>query len=61
MTYCTPYRKCHGAETWHWCENCPDWPRVDFEQRLGPPGIGQLCAECKLLGRVSDCEEAAVE
>ncbi len=57
----TAYRKIRAADTWHWCENCSSWPDRDFIERKGPPGIGQLCGECKALDKSNICEETEVQ
>lgn len=50
------YRRKVGADTWHFCQNCPNWPVAEYEEaapaneyRLDapptPPG-GLECDEC---------------
>lgn len=59
------YRRGKGTETWHFCQNCPDWPVVDHDEappanQYGPgvapvPPGGRECEECKSLRDSSEC------
>ncbi len=45
------YRKKKGDQIWHFCQNCPDYPKEDYDSWCGgtrPPG-GKICEECILL------------
>jgi GT2 family glycosyltransferase len=53
------YRRAHGDDKWHFCQNCRGWPEADFEEAAPtnhysvndlprPPG-GAECEECKSL------------
>jgi GT2 family glycosyltransferase len=59
------YRRASGEDIWHFCQNCPNWPRVDFDEASPandygpdkppvPPG-GAECDECKSLRERSEC------
>lgn len=54
------YRKRKGKQydTWHWREDCPQWPTDDYKTRKKKPkGGGQeLCTICR---RMDDAEVAA--
>jgi GT2 family glycosyltransferase len=30
------YRRASGESIWHFCQNCPNWPTVDFRRQLRP-------------------------
>lgn len=59
------YRRARGADTWHFCQNCPSWPVADFEEAAPasdygpaslpvPPG-GVECKDCSSLRDRSAC------
>jgi hypothetical protein len=35
-----------AMEDWHFIENCPHWPAVDFVEKLEAPPIAALCEKC---------------
>jgi hypothetical protein len=49
------YRKKKGSDTWHWCRNCSNWPRWDYDSRLTKPTSGELDNECKAKEKAGDC------
>jgi GT2 family glycosyltransferase len=59
------YRRETESGTWHFCQNCPNWPSIDFEEAApvtdyGPsnppvPPSGVECDECRSLRDRSDC------
>ena len=51
----TRYRRNNGSDTWHWCENCSNYPESDFEERGRKPTSGKLDEECKALEREKKC------
>ena len=54
------YRRGLKSITWHFCQNCSFWPRIDFEQRQAVPVEGSLCGECKVKRAHNSCEPASV-
>jgi hypothetical protein len=40
------YRKKRGRDTWHWCQNCSNWPTSDYDEKDTKPS-GELCNECR--------------
>lgn len=40
------YRKKKGSDTYHWCTNCRNWPKDDFNEYDSKPS-GEQCNECK--------------
>ncbi|RLA96740.1 MAG: hypothetical protein DRG83_17090 [Deltaproteobacteria bacterium] len=52
------YRKRKGSDTWHWCTNCPYWPKSDYETWCGDgrPPVGELDNLCKKLERDGTCK-----
>ena len=49
------YRKKKGAATWHWCLNCRDWPKSDYDERYTKPTDGELCNQCKAKEAAGKC------
>jgi len=59
------YRRASGESIWHFCQNCPNWPRGDFDKASPandygldnpplPPG-GAECEQCTSLRARSEC------
>jgi hypothetical protein len=40
------FRRRRGSDTWHFCSNCSEWPRADYDERATTPGTGLFCDEC---------------
>ena len=40
------YRRAHGSDTWHFRDDCCEWPEGDFDQEAGTPSSGVCCLEC---------------
>jgi hypothetical protein len=49
------YRKRRGSDTWHWCRNCNNDPKSDYDSRRDKPTSGDLCNECKAKDRDGNC------
>src|SRR5881628_398520 len=41
------YRGARGGASWHFCQNCPEWPVADFEERPDAPSEDDLCKHCR--------------
>jgi hypothetical protein len=53
----TVYRKQKTEDLWHFCENCPEWPKRDYiEQEYTPIVYGPVCDECKVYEQAAECE-----
>jgi len=52
------YRKLKGHDTWHWCRNCSNWPRVPgtYVEQPTKPSSGELCNECKAKQSAGTCQ-----
>jgi hypothetical protein len=51
------YARTEGTTTWHWCRNCPDFPKqAPVEQSRWRPTQGEYCAECQKLIGAGACE-----
>ena len=50
---------CHKTETtWHWCRNCPDYPKGNYViNRATPPPKEELCPKCAEMAKAGRCEE----
>ena len=49
------YRKRKGSDTWHWCRNCSNWPRENYEVSRIKPTTGELDNECKAKEKAGSC------
>ena len=48
------------GQTWHFCPNCPEWPkrvleRITTSQGATPPA-GELCPGCQALRERGECQ-----
>ena len=49
-------RRKHGAQTWHICSNCIDWPLSEYEEQLITPRYDfELCNECRTKLQQESC------
>jgi len=57
------YRRRDKSDTWHWCTNCPNWPRekpyeeIEIEEGKRP-SYGELDNTCRAKERDGDCRKA---
>lgn len=53
----TKYRKKKGSDTWHWCTNCSNWPKYDYDEREFDkrPTSGELCDQCLAKEKDNKC------
>ena len=53
------YRKRKGSDTWHWCRNCSNDPKTDYDQEWHSgqerPKTGELDNECRTKEKANDC------
>jgi GT2 family glycosyltransferase len=59
------YRRKDGVDTWHVCQNCPNWPVDEYEEAAPAneygldapptPPAGRECDECKALRDSGQC------
>lgn len=49
------YRRKKGSDTWHWCRNCSNWPKWDYDSQSSKPTSGELDNECKAKEKAGDC------
>jgi glycosyltransferase involved in cell wall biosynthesis len=40
------FRRRRGGDSWHFCDNCPEWPRDEFEEQEAIPSSGE-CPTCR--------------
>lgn len=52
----TWYYRTKGSDTWHWCNNCSNFPTSNLESKCtdGRPS-GELCNECKAKEKNGNC------
>ena len=51
------YRRRKSSDTWHWCQNCFNWPKKDYVQRNTKPTNGELCNQCQAKARAGNCKK----
>jgi hypothetical protein len=49
------YRKRKGNDTWHWCSNCSNYPKADYDTAPSKPSTGEQCNECKSKQAAGTC------
>lgn len=52
------YRKRRGSDVWHWCTNCTNWPRSDYEVSYTKPTSGELDNQCRSKESDGECKKA---
>ncbi len=50
------YRRRKGRDTWHFCTNCSNWPKSNYDARDSKPSSGELCDECKAKRKAGNCK-----
>jgi len=54
------YRRKKNSDTWHWCKNCPDWPKSDYVEESHPgkerPSYGELDNKCLSSENKGTCD-----
>ncbi len=45
------FRREKGSKIWHYNEDCPNWPKYDYDIWIGeiPPDCEQLCNVCYVM------------
>ena len=43
----TAYRKKKGNDTWHWHQDCSNWPESDYKEIHSKPRKGEFCGHCR--------------
>lgn len=49
------YRRRKGKDTWHWCKNCSNWPRSNYDEKSSKPTTGELCNQCRAKEKAGTC------
>jgi len=44
-----------GTDTWHFCRNCSNDPKSNYDTRNARPTDGELCNECKSKEKAGNC------
>jgi len=57
----TFYRKLRDEQVWHFCRNCPNWPRAGYEERDNRNPPHEFCRGCIEMHHEETCEWANVE
>ena len=47
----------NAGKLWHWCPECPDWPRNGFTSTVLAAGTPEeeICMECRRLDKGQTC------
>lgn len=52
------YKRKEGSDTWHWCANCPEYPKGEnVTSRQSKPEYGKFCPVCELKEKTGDCKQ----
>lgn len=53
------YRKKKGSDTWHWCQNCSNWPAQPgtYDEQYSKPASGELCDQCLAKEKAGTCHK----
>lgn len=52
------YRRRIGIyDTWHFCRNCSNWPRVNYDEQVSEPKAGEICSDCLAKDSNGTCQE----
>ncbi len=51
------YRRKKGYDTWHWCQNCSNWPTSNYDESQSKPSSGELCNECLGKEKAGTCKK----
>ena len=57
----TIYRRIKGGNTWHWCKNCPNYPKQFFdimyiEYTKTRPATSKFCKKCQRNEKRNNCK-----
>jgi hypothetical protein len=50
------WRRRKNHDTWHFCTNCSNWPKEDYDVSFHKPTYGELCDECKAKDKAGNCK-----
>ena len=50
------YRRKKGRDTWHFCTNCSNWPKLSYDSNNSKPKNGEFCNECKAKEKAKKCQ-----
>ena len=51
------FRRRRGHDTWHFCRNCSNDPKVDYVEQDHKPTSGELCNECIAKEKAGTCRK----
>ena len=51
------YRRRKGSDIGHWCRNCSNCPKWDYDERDTKPTYGEHCDECIAKEREANCRK----
>jgi hypothetical protein len=50
------WRRKNDSDTWHFCTNCSNWPRSNYETAYSKPSSGEFCNECQAKRDNNNCD-----
>lgn len=50
------YRRANRHPAWHFCQNCPGWPKQDYREQTIEPPREFLCPDCAERQEAMRCE-----
>lgn len=51
------FRKKKNSDTWHFCRNCSNDPKSDYDTKYSKPTSGELCNECQGKEKNGNCNK----
>jgi hypothetical protein len=51
------YRKINGTDIWHFCHNCSNWPKVNYQEEKETPRWGGMCKGCRIKDVKGECQK----
>lgn len=57
------FRRKHGDQKWHMCQNCSEWPKSDYDTYIGKtvPQTDDTCWGCHGRGKCGGCDLKVAE
>jgi hypothetical protein len=50
------YRRKRHSDVWHFCSNCRNWPKSNYESTKEKPKARELCEQCKAKRFNNNCK-----
>ena len=51
------YRRLRNSDTWHFCQNCSNWPDWEYISVYKKPKDGKFCSQCEAKLNNHECHK----